>query len=95
MIRNILPLVVDSLRADATADPRETPFLSGLHLHRKALFFSRAYATECWTLPAHVSMFTRLLAREHGPLLAILNLGGGNCARCRCGSLEYEAAQLN
>jgi hypothetical protein len=28
--------------------------------------FRRAYASECWTLPAHCSMFTGLLPSEHG-----------------------------
>ncbi len=64
MPRNVLLLVVDSLRSDVLGDPRDTPFLSGLY--ERALFFSRAYATECWTLPSHMSMFTGLLARQHG-----------------------------
>jgi arylsulfatase A-like enzyme len=65
---NIVLIVVDSLRACSLeghddAAPR-TPFLDGLA--DRTLAFSRAYATECWTLPTHVSMFTGLLPSAHG-----------------------------
>lgn len=78
---NIVLLIVDSLRArslrghqgrDASAvgdraggatGPR-TPFLD--RLDREAVSFRQAYATECWTLPTHMSMFTGLLPSEHG-----------------------------
>jgi arylsulfatase A-like enzyme len=59
---NILMLVVDSLRFDAVG-PTATPFLH--RLHSEATWFRRAYATECWTLPSHASMFTGLLASQH------------------------------
>lgn len=63
--RNVLLLVVDSLRASAIASPATaTPFFDSLH--REAVSFTRAYATECWTLPSHVSMFTGLLPAQHG-----------------------------
>ena len=65
---NVLLVVVDSLRAMALDDTRPgrppTPFLDGLH--RRAVSFRRAHATECWTLPTHLSMFTGLLPSEHG-----------------------------
>jgi arylsulfatase A-like enzyme len=64
---NVLLVVVDSLRAMALDDGRagrpSTPFLDALH--RRALSFRRANATECWTLPTHLSMFTGLLPSEH------------------------------
>ena len=65
---NVVLLVVDSLRA-ASLDPRNaanpsTPFLRSLD--RDTICFKRAYATECWTLPTHCSMFTGLLPSQHG-----------------------------
>jgi arylsulfatase A-like enzyme len=35
-------------------------------LARTGTTFTRAYATECWTLPAHMSIFTGQLPSEHG-----------------------------
>lgn len=65
---NGLLLVVDSLRARSLAgagpDQARTPFLS--QLSSSMLEFRRAYATECWTLPTHMSMFTGLLPSQHG-----------------------------
>jgi arylsulfatase A-like enzyme len=65
---NIVLLVVDSLRARSLASPSElgprTPFLD--RLGAQTTHFRRAYSTECWTLPAHCSMFTGLLPSEHG-----------------------------
>lgn len=67
---NVVLLVVDSLRARSLAigatdgAVARTPFLDALHT--RALEFTRAYATECWTLPTHLSMFTGLLPSEHG-----------------------------
>ncbi len=63
---NVVLLVVDSLRARSLAragGPR-TPFLDGLA--RGTMQFRRAYASECWTLPSHMSMFTGLLPSAHG-----------------------------
>jgi len=65
---NIVLLVLDSLRAksldDSIEDRPSTPFMD--RLRERAIFFRRAYATECWTLPSHASMFTGLLPSEHG-----------------------------
>ena len=65
---NIVLLVIDSLRASSLAAPSEvgpkTPFLH--QLGAETTHFRRAYATECWTLPSHCSMFTGLLPSEHG-----------------------------
>jgi arylsulfatase A-like enzyme len=64
---NIVLLVIDSLRACSLGRdagfPR-TPFLD--RLQDDAVKFRRAHATECWTLPTHLSMFTGLLPSEHG-----------------------------
>ncbi len=63
---DVLLLIVDSLRAHPFADGTvaSTPFLNSLR-HR-SVSFERAYATECWTLPSHASMFTGLMPSEHG-----------------------------
>jgi len=65
---NVVLLVVDSLRACSLRGhggpgPR-TPFLD--RLAAETVHFRRAYATECWTLPTHCSMFTGLLPSAHG-----------------------------
>ncbi len=64
-IVDVIFLVVDSLRAHPFADGRvaRTPFLDSLA--QRAVFFSRAYSTECWTLPSHASMFTGAMPSEH------------------------------
>lgn len=65
---NVLLLVVDSLRACAlesrSGGRPVTPFLD--RLGGASTQFRRAYATECWTLPTHASMFTGLLPSAHG-----------------------------
>jgi hypothetical protein len=68
VVRNIVLLVVDSLRARSLvrrgAGGPATPFMDGLA--ERCVTFRRAYATECWTLPSHMSMFTGLLPSQHG-----------------------------
>lgn len=65
---NVVLLVVDSLRADAIAPVAQPesmrPFWA--RLRQETVAFERAYATECWTLPTHLSMFTGLLPSAHG-----------------------------
>jgi len=65
---NVVLLVVDSLRASSLGFPPglgpQTPFLQ--RLDTETICFRRAYATECWTLPSHCSMFTGLLPSQHG-----------------------------
>lgn len=65
---NVVLLVVDSLRAQSIAGREPgappTPFLASMA--ERTVSFARAYATECWTLPSHLSMFTGLLPSEHG-----------------------------
>jgi len=63
MTQGIVLIVVDSLRSDSIR-PDTTPFLYGLR--HEGVWFDRAYAAECWTLPSHLSMFTGLMPREHG-----------------------------
>ncbi len=58
---SVVLMVVDSLRSDFT-DVRDAVEAS----RRKPVSFRRAYSTECWTLPSHLSMFTGLLPSEHG-----------------------------
>jgi arylsulfatase A-like enzyme len=78
---NVLLLVIDSLRAKSLASsgnadatlPR-TPFLD--RLARSSLRFTRAYATECWTLPTHCSIFTGLLPSEHGAHFQTMGYAG-------------------
>ena len=63
---NVVLLIVDSLRAQSLQGSRRpaTPFLDALS--RETVVFTRAHATECWTLPTHMSMFTGLLPSQHG-----------------------------
>lgn len=65
---NLLLVVIDSLRKsslDRRSDgSSRAPFLD--QLGKESMSFSRAYASECWTLPAHLSMFTGLLPSQHG-----------------------------
>src|SRR5581483_9804586 len=64
---NIAFVVVDSLRAVSLgrgADGPRTPFLD--RLAGESVAFRSAHASECWTLPTHMSMFTGLLPSEHG-----------------------------
>src|SRR5690606_14967687 len=63
---HIVLLVVDSLRARSLGPAAgvRTPFLDALSARTVA--FRRAYSTECWTLPAHLGMFTGLLPSAHG-----------------------------
>jgi len=62
---NVVMLVVDSLRAKSLWEggSAKTPFFD--RLRRESVCFERAYATECWTLPSHMSMFTGLLPSQH------------------------------
>lgn len=68
MAVNIVLLVVDSLRYDAIfGRPASKPPLRFFErLAGESVCFTRAYATECWTLPTHMSMFTGLLPSAHG-----------------------------
>jgi arylsulfatase A-like enzyme len=74
---NVVLLVVDSLRArslHAGPEGPKTPFLADLR--RQTIDFRRAYATECWTLPTHASMFTGRLPSEHGAHFQTMGYAG-------------------
>lgn len=78
---NVLLLVVDSLRASSLrtlgggpSAPR-TPFFD--RLCSEMVHFRRAHATECWTLPTHLSLFTGLLPSQHGAHFQTMEYGGG------------------
>jgi arylsulfatase A-like enzyme len=63
--RNIVLLIVDSLRsASVRASAGRLPFFD--RLAAETTCFRRAYASECWTLPSHVSIFTGLSPSQHG-----------------------------
>lgn len=76
--RNVLLVVVDSLRRrsilGAGEGVPETPCFA--RLCEETTTFTRAYATECWTLPSHMSMFTGLLPSEHGAHFQNMQYGG-------------------
>lgn len=65
---NVVLVIVDSLRADflhgGCADAPPTAFFDSLR--DRSISFRRTYATECWTLPTHASIFTGLMPSEHG-----------------------------
>jgi arylsulfatase A-like enzyme len=67
-VTNVLLIVLDTTRADALepygAPAGASPATADLALRGRAL--DPVYATACWTLPSHVSMFTGALPREVG-----------------------------
>lgn len=71
--------MVDSLRhcslsSGSLGTVASTPFLN--RLSGQTLYFRRAYATECWTLPTHTSIFTGLLPSEHNAHFQTMAYGG-------------------
>lgn len=70
---NVILLVVDSLRFDS-ANAADLPFFR--RLDQETVSFRRAYATECWTLPTHASMFTGLLPSQHGAHFQTMGYAG-------------------
>lgn len=64
---NVVLLVVDSLRARSLGGERPEARAPRLdRLAQQTVTFRQARATECWTLPTHLSMFTGLLPSAHG-----------------------------
>jgi hypothetical protein len=65
---NIILLVLDSVRGDRFTRQEEfnlsTPTLN--ELAEEGISFENAYSTGSWTIPAHGSLFTGKLPREHG-----------------------------
>jgi arylsulfatase A-like enzyme len=61
-------VVLDTVRADHTSaygyERDTTPHLA--RLSARGVRFERAYATGCWSLPSHASLFTGLLPSRHG-----------------------------
>jgi arylsulfatase A-like enzyme len=61
-------VVLDTVRADHTSaygyERDTTPNLA--RLAARGVRFERAYATGCWSLPSHASLFTGLLPSRHG-----------------------------
>jgi arylsulfatase A-like enzyme len=61
-------VILDTVRADRTSaygyERDTTPHLSGLAA--RGVRFDSAYATGCWSLPSHASLFTGLTASRHG-----------------------------
>lgn len=61
-------VVLDTVRRDRTSlyreDRRTTPNLETLAA--RGVRFDRAYATSCWSLPSHASLFTGLMPHAHG-----------------------------
>jgi arylsulfatase A-like enzyme len=67
---NVLIVVLDTVRADHTSlegyARQTTPFLQ--RLAGDGTVFDRAYSTSSWTLPAHASLLTGKLPRDHGAI---------------------------
>ena len=61
-------VVLDTVRADHTSaygyERDTTPNLA--RIAARGVRFERAYATGCWSLPSHASLFTGLLPSRHG-----------------------------
>lgn len=65
---NIVLIVMDTLRADRLgSDGYERPLTPAMDAFaEQAVVYGNAYATAPWTLPSHASLFTGLLATQHG-----------------------------
>jgi len=61
--RNVLLVVVDTLRSDAIAGA-QTPELD--HLKKSADSVDTAWSSSTWTVPSMISMFTGMPVRQHG-----------------------------
>lgn len=65
---SFLVVVLDTLRADHTSaygyERDTTPNLA--RLASRGVRFENAYATGCWSLPSHASLFTGLYSSRHG-----------------------------
>ncbi len=65
---NIVLIVLDAVRRDHLSAygywRQTTPYIDSLAA--SGVRFERAYATSCWTLPSHASLFTGLYPSQHG-----------------------------
>jgi arylsulfatase A-like enzyme len=72
-------VVLDALRWDHSSlsgySRDTTPNLAALA--QRGVRFERAYATSCWSIPSHASLFTGLLPRHHGADFETLRLHDG------------------
>lgn len=77
--RSIALIVLDTVRLDRTslhgASRDTTPNLDALAA--RGVRFDRAYATSCWSIPTHATLFTGLMPREHGAHFESLVLADG------------------
>lgn len=69
---SVLLITLDTTRADRLGcygyDKQTSPNVD--RFADRAILYEFAYAASSWTLPSHASLFTGLLAREHGALSA-------------------------
>ena len=64
---NVLLIVLDTARADATSVARPGAVTTPLgRLARDGVVFTKARSTSAWTVPAHGSLFTGLYSSRHG-----------------------------
>ena len=72
-------VVLDALRWDHSSlsgySRDTTPNLAAVA--RRGVRFERAYATSCWSIPSHASLFTGLMPRRHGADFESLRLHDG------------------
>jgi len=65
---NVVFIVIDTLRADHLSaygyHKKTSPYMD--NIAKEALLFEHFYATSCWTLPSHASLFTGLYPLEAG-----------------------------
>jgi arylsulfatase A-like enzyme len=78
--RSFLVVVLDTVRRDHSStygyERDTTPNLTALA--RRGTRFDDAYATSCWSIPSHASLFTGLLPRNHGATFEHFRLEPGN-----------------
>ncbi len=95
---NIILIVLDSVRRDhlssyGYARPT-TPHID--QIAADGVRFTQAYATSCWTVPSHASLFTGLYPSQHGIDLETLGLPAGPpTLASRLGELGYETICLS
>jgi arylsulfatase A-like enzyme len=90
-------VVLDTVRADRTSaygyERDTTPNLA--RLAARGVRFERAYATACWSLPSHASLFTGLLPSRHGAHNEHLALDGRHPTLAELlASRGYETANV-
>ena len=65
---NVILILTDTLRSDRLScygyDVRTSPNIDAFS--EKSVLFENAFASSCWTLPSHASLFTGFFPSEHG-----------------------------